>query len=95
MLLTVACSLAAQSDDGGKKDFHKDLTKQKFNLRANVRMPKQVIVTPGQDSRPCSIPLLQVKPPAKGTITVIEPKAESNMPQVNVPAPACKDWPTE
>jgi len=45
MLLTVACSLAAQSDDGGKKDFHKDLTKQKFNLRASVRMPKQVIVT--------------------------------------------------
>jgi len=95
MLLTVACSLAAQSDDGGNRGFHKDLSKHKFNLRASVPAPKQVIVTPEQDARPCSIPLLQVKPPSKGTMRVIEPKPGSNMPVVQAPAPACKDWPTE
>ncbi|MBL8173499.1 MAG: hypothetical protein JNK48_02445 [Bryobacterales bacterium] len=95
MLLTVACSLAAQSEDSGKKDFHKDLTKQKFNLRAGVKMPARLEMIAPEETGPCSIPLLRVTPPSRGTIRVIEPKGDSNMPQVRVPAPVCKDWPTE
>ena len=98
MLLTVACSLAAQSDEGGKQDFVKDLTRQKFHLRAGTRLPTTIIrsVSPEQE-KTCSIPLLQVQPPSKhGTMVIIEPKqAHSNMPKVQVPAPPCKDWPTE
>lgn len=95
MLLMAACSLAAQPEDSGKKDFHKDLSKQKFHLRAGLRMPERVRVVTPPDTRPCSIPLLQVEPPSRGSMRVIAPKTEANMPVVEAPAPACKDWPTE
>lgn len=99
MLLTVACSLAAQSpEDRGKQDFHKDLTKQKFHLRPSVRMPgpQKVWIAPEREEKPCSVPLLSINPPSRhGTMTIIQPKQSGTMPTVKMPAPPCKDWPTE
>lgn len=99
MLLTVACSLAAQSpEDSGKQDFHKDLTKQKFHLRPSVRMPgpQKVWIAPEREEKPCSVPLLSINPPSRrGTMTIIQPKQSGTMPTVKMPAPPCKDWPTE
>lgn len=96
MLLTVACSLAAQSNDSGRQDFHKDLTTQKFNLPASQLPPKRIIAVP-ETPKTCSIPLLQIAPPSKnGTMVIIEPKTSNRtMPQVQVPAPPCQDWPVQ
>ena len=96
MLLAVACPLTAQSDFSQTKDFHKDLTKQKFNLRAKTRLP--VLVRKGMPSAQtaCSIPLREVVPPSSnGAIRRINPGPAESMPQVSVPAPPCKDQPSE
>jgi hypothetical protein len=82
LLFVFAGSLAAQG-------FHKDLTKQKFNLRASTSLPKKVILN--APPKACSIPLTRIQPPSKnGTITVIRPKASKLMPNVHLPAPICK-----
>jgi hypothetical protein len=41
----------------------------------------------------CSIPLLDVTPPAKGAMrTITPPETESNMPQLKMPAPPCRHF---
>jgi hypothetical protein len=42
-------------------------------------------------AKTCAIPLIQVTPTGNYTMVVVKPpETESNMPNVNVPAPACE-----
>ena len=42
-------------------------------------------------ARVCAIPLIQVTPKGNYPMTIVKPpETESNMPKVNVPAPACE-----
>jgi hypothetical protein len=42
-------------------------------------------------ARTCAIPLIQVTPKGNYPMVVVKPpETESNMPKVNVPAPACE-----
>ena len=44
-----------------------------------------------QESKVCSIPLLNATPNVKGTMRTITPdETEPNMPKLRMPAPACK-----
>jgi hypothetical protein len=53
---------------------------------------------PETEAKTCSIPLLAVKPPgAKDSKIAVRVDEDGSfpMPQVQVPAPACKDWRAE
>lgn len=61
-------------------------------LIKNVPFPKRApIVIVKMEPRVCAIPLLVVTPKTDDSMTVVKPQVtEPNMPQVAVPAPACK-----
>lgn len=47
------------------------------------------------ENSPCSIPLVNVVPPSSNGTMIVIPVGPSPdaMPQAQMPAPACKDWP--
>jgi len=65
-----------------------------FNMTNPVAVnlgPKSLLVE--KPPQTCAIPLLQVNPKGNFTMKVAKPPESFRpMPEVKVPAPACKDW---
>jgi hypothetical protein len=60
----------------------------KMALKPEVR--QEFVKKPESGPSPCSVPLLNVTPMAKGTMTIVAPpKSESKLPHLKMPAPPC------